>query len=332
MSLTPPPDARPLLHDGDGWVACGCGARHWGRYGAAGLLLAFAGGAPDESGTASVGSTADGGRSGQAPPAVVLQHRALWSHHGGTWGIPGGALAPGESAADGAVREAVEEAGVPPDAVRIWAASALVHPDWSYTTVIGEATRRFTPRATDAESLEVAWVSAGHVADRALLPAFAEAWAWQAPLLARRVVVVVDGANVVGSRPDGWWRDRAEAGARLHARLAAMLPTGLPASTLELPADRWWPDVVLVLEGVAREADVGPDLEGSVTPTPAPSLAVVRAPRSGDDEIVARVRESGRPGAYTDAVVVTADRELAARVRAEGAAVVGPATFLAALP
>ena len=70
---------------GDGWVECACGRRHWGLHGAAGLLLA---------------RRSPAGRGWD----VVLQHRALWSDQGGTWGIPGGARAPGESAVDAALR------------------------------------------------------------------------------------------------------------------------------------------------------------------------------------------------------------------------------------
>ncbi|MDD9205221.1 hypothetical protein PU560_01925, partial [Georgenia sp. 10Sc9-8] len=66
---TVPPDARPRRQSGDGWVQCGCGAEHWGLNGAAGLMLWRA--AADQE------------------PSLVLQHRALWSHHGGTWGLPG---------------------------------------------------------------------------------------------------------------------------------------------------------------------------------------------------------------------------------------------------
>ncbi|ASR53897.1 NUDIX hydrolase [Cellulomonas sp. PSBB021] len=142
---------------GDGWVRCGCGARHWGLHGAAGLLVARR--APD-------------GR----PTHVLLQHRAPWSHHGGTWGIPGGARQPHEDATAAALREAHEEAGVPADAVRPFASHVLRHPDWSYTTVLADEVRPFEARATDAESLAVAWVPIEQVAALDLLPAFADAW------------------------------------------------------------------------------------------------------------------------------------------------------------
>lgn len=316
----PHPDQRPWRHAGDGWVQCRCGSQHWGTYGAAGLLLvsAPAGAALDGRGPA----VASGER------AVVLQHRALWSHHGGSWGIPGGALAPGESALAGAQREAVEEAGVPEGTARPWCSVELTHPDWSYTTIVAEALRAFSPAATDAESLEVAWVAIRHVPDRELLPAFATAWPELTRLLGRRALVVVDGANVVGSRPDGWWRDRTGAARRLHAALAATLPGGMPATTLGLPAQRWWPDVVLVLEGQARAADVGEDSWPQASPTP--SLAVVRAGGSGDDTIVRSAQRAHADG-YTDVVIVSADRELGGRVAEAGASAVGPQGLLGVL-
>lgn len=260
---------------------------------------------------------------------MVLQHRALWSHHGGTWGVPGGALGPGEPAADGAVREAVEEAGVPEGTVRVWSASVLAHPDWAYTTVVGEALAPFTPAPTDAESLDVAWVPVPAVPARDLLPAFGEAWPGLVPLLGRRVLVVVDAANVVGSRPDGWWRDRSGAAERLHAALAGALPRGIAASALGLPADRWWPDVLVVLEGAAR----GAEIDGTDRPEAGagPVLGVVRATASGDDAIHRSASEALRDGRYTDTVVVTADRALADRVRAAGASTIGPRALLAAV-
>jgi 8-oxo-dGTP diphosphatase len=159
-----PPDGSPgqvppahVPHPGDGWVACSCGRRHWGLHGAAGLLLARRG--------------HDG-----LVEAVVLQHRALWSDQGGTWGVPGGARAPGESAEHAALREAAEEAGIEPAAVRVHGSHILDHGEWSYTTVLAEAVESVDPRPTDAESLEVAWVATDDVASLPLLPAFAEAW------------------------------------------------------------------------------------------------------------------------------------------------------------
>jgi 8-oxo-dGTP diphosphatase len=108
--------------------------------------------------------------------AVVLQHRAEWSHHGGTWGIPGGARMPGESAADAALREAAEEAGIDRVSVRLRGEHVLTHPDWSYTTVIADEISPVRPAVTDAESLELRWVALDDVATLPLLPAFGDAW------------------------------------------------------------------------------------------------------------------------------------------------------------
>ncbi|MFI6763172.1 hypothetical protein ACIBF5_28980 [Micromonospora sp. NPDC050417] len=115
-------------------------------------------------------------------------------------------------------------------------------------------------------------------------------------------LLVVDAANVMGSRPDGWWRDRAGAAARLRDSLAEVTETGLP----DLPAPI---EVVLVVEGAARDVP-GRD-----------RVRVVPAPGSGDDRIVDLVREEA-PGRRC--VVVTADRELRSRVAALGAEVRGP--------
>ncbi|GAB3937089.1 hypothetical protein [Micromonospora vulcania] len=115
-------------------------------------------------------------------------------------------------------------------------------------------------------------------------------------------LLIVDGANVVGSRPDGWWRDRAGAAARLRDSLAPVGAAGLPAR-LTAPVE-----VVLVLEGAAR------DVPGT------PGVRVVSAAGSGDDsivELVAAAPERRR-------LVVTADRELRERVTALGAEVYGP--------
>ncbi|SDF05448.1 hypothetical protein [Pseudonocardia oroxyli] len=117
------------------------------------------------------------------------------------------------------------------------------------------------------------------------------------------MLLVVDGANVVGSRPDGWWRDRAGAAERLATQLAAARRSGALAAL----GDR----VVLVLEGEARGAAVPEDLE------------VLLAPRDGDSTMVELVHES--PDEVT---VVTADRELIRLVTALGARTVSPRTLL----
>jgi hypothetical protein len=117
-------------------------------------------------------------------------------------------------------------------------------------------------------------------------------------------LVIVDAANVVGSKPDGWWRDRAGAARRLRDSLAALPEKGLPG--LPPPVD-----VVLVVEGAAR----------GIADEEAP-IRVVAAQGSGDDAIVGLVAAAGdRP-----TTVVTADRGLRDRVQALGADVVGPRT------
>ncbi|HWB37745.1 MAG TPA: hypothetical protein VHA75_17150 [Rugosimonospora sp.] len=117
------------------------------------------------------------------------------------------------------------------------------------------------------------------------------------------VLLIVDGANVVGSRPDGWWRDRLGAARRLRDALIPVAEAGLPGLAGPL-------EVVLVVEGRAA---------GLVAePAPVP-LRVVAARGSGDDEIVSLVRNASGP-----TTVVTADRGLRDRVRPLGAAVLGP--------
>lgn len=144
-------------HPGDAWVTCG-DHRHWGTFGAAGLLLAR--------------RDAEG-----VVRDVVLQHRALWSDQGGTWGIPGGALGPGETAVAGALRESEEEASIAPASVRVVGTHVLDHGPWAYTTVVGEVVDGATvePVASDQESLEVRWVALDELEHLSLMPAFADA-------------------------------------------------------------------------------------------------------------------------------------------------------------
>lgn len=137
------------------------GTHHWGRHGAAGLLLR----APRSDGT----------------PALLLQHRAPWSHQGGTWALPGGALDSHETPEEAAVREAWEEAGLLAEYVQVRATvrTAEVHGpggvSWSYSVVVADAAELLTTVA-NRESVELRWVAEEEVADMPLHPAFAASW------------------------------------------------------------------------------------------------------------------------------------------------------------
>lgn len=122
----------------DGWTTCDQGHRHWGLAGAAGLLLH---------------------RVGAAGVEVLLQLRVGWSHHGGTWGTPGGALHPAESAADGALREAGEELGLRRADVVLGVESIDDHGGWRYTTVLATPAGALEPAdlVLNEESTGVGW-------------------------------------------------------------------------------------------------------------------------------------------------------------------------------
>jgi len=280
----------------DGWVEGPGGQRFWGRAGAAGLLAV------------------DAGR-------VLLQHRVAWSHFGGTWGLPGGARDVDESAVEGALRESAEEAAVPPDALEVAFTSVLDLGFWSYTTVVARVTRPFEPVISDAESTELAWVPVDEVDHLPLHPGLAASWPLLRAQLDRRLRLVVDVANVVGSRPDGWWRDRAGATERLLDAVEGSTDEGWPARWFGL--DEEGPGaptlvrapVTAVVEGEARAVA---DRSGEVL--------VERASADGDATIV-RVAA----GAAEQVAVVTADRALAQRVRAAGAAVLAPSALLTLL-
>ncbi|MEU7142264.1 NUDIX hydrolase [Nocardia sp. NPDC046473] len=143
--------------DGDGWSRDPDGMRRWGRFGAAGLLLR----AP----------LAGGGS------AVLMQHRAPWSHQGGTWALPGGARDSHETPVHAAVREAWEEAGIDPADVRVRSerVTASAPSGWTYTTVIADAVLRL-PTSRNRESSELAWIPEAEVDARLLHPGFAASW------------------------------------------------------------------------------------------------------------------------------------------------------------
>lgn len=115
--------------------------------------------------------------------------------------------------------------------------------------------------------------------------------------------LVVDAANVVGSRPDGWWKDRAGAARRLHEQL--------------LVADTAYDVVVLVLEGAAK---------GGIKPGRDGHVRVVHAKGPGDDTIVDQARAAAGRGERV--AVVTADRMLQAQVQGVGAIALRPSWLL----
>lgn len=141
--------------DGDGWVVCDGGHRHWGRHGAAGLLLRHGVGRKRE---------------------VLMQLRADWSHHGGTWGLPGGARDSSETPEQAALREAAEEAGVDPLLVQVVTSYADDHGGWVYVTVIANCDQRLAARPTGGESADVRWVPEPEVRSLSLHPGLASAW------------------------------------------------------------------------------------------------------------------------------------------------------------
>jgi 8-oxo-dGTP diphosphatase len=140
-------------------------------------------------------------------------------------------------------------------------------------------------------------------------------------------MVVVDVANVMGARADGWWRDRAGAARRLCLEVKAL--AGRPGGSA--PEVSAW---VLVLEGQAREAvalladelnelDEGLDERAEGEPA---LVRLVSAPGSGDDAIVSVVADA--VARDETCLVVTADRELRRRCEELNASVVGPGWLL----
>jgi len=159
--------------DGNGWVQCRCGHRHWGLQGAAGLLLV---------------------RDGAGGPEVLLQLRSAWTHDGGTWGLPGGARDSHESMAVAALREAAEECAVDPSSVHVVAQEPGVdHRDWTYTYVVAVTDGDQTARVANGESDEVRWVCLDDVPALGLHPGLEQAW----PRLLR---LVGDAVTVVSPR------------------------------------------------------------------------------------------------------------------------------------
>lgn len=278
-----------LRDPGDAWVTAADGDKYWGRFGSAGLLAY-----------------------NRSRDAILMQHRVTWSDHGDTWGIPGGALNQGEAAIAGAIRESQEEAGVPDNAVTPRYTHVLDRGGWTYTTVIAEVATPFEPEITDPESHALEWVPIDLVDHKTLHPAFADTWQLLKQLVRRSPAIIVDAANVVGTVPDGWWKDRRGASERLRDRIEtfAASGTGVRPAFLEIPPplgiDLVFPDWFFITESTARGIDS------------TEHVCVVDADLSGDDAIVAQVEALTAQGALTS--VVTSDAELVTRCKVAGSA------------
>lgn len=197
-----------------------------------------------------------------------------------------------------ALRETWEEAGVDAAQAELLGVHRSIHPDWSYTTVMMRTDQRHAVTIQE-ESLQVSWVPLDEVTTLALHPGLAAAWNL---LVGPRSTLMVDVANVMGSRPDGWWRDRAGHAQSLVDQLSLISGTTLApdGSLITL--------VEAVVEGQARN-----------TAAQDPAVLVTAAP-TADDYIAAT--------ANRQTWVVTADRELRDRAQLRGAKVVGPRWLL----
>ncbi len=137
--------------DGDGWIECDCAAKHWGLFGAAGLILIR-----DQS--------------------ILMQHRAPWVHNGDTWGIPGGARDSHETPVEAALREANEEIGIDTKLLTVMDEFVDDHGPWRYHTILAKADPALIAHEMNDESLEVKWISINKVEEQVLHPSFAKTW------------------------------------------------------------------------------------------------------------------------------------------------------------
>lgn len=173
-----------------------------------------------------------------------------------------------------------------------------------------------------------------------------------------RIVLIVDAANVMGARPDGWWRDRAGAAERIIAEVARLVERGFPASALrrtgiehatrtqesgqhetgqhqseqhaEPPSEVIALEAIIVLEGAAKPAMQRAAPEGG--PLAGGRLRLVAAAGSGDDEIVEQARSTLDADPARSVLIATSDRRLRARLVSLGARCMGSGAFRALLP
>ncbi len=139
---------------GSGFVRCRGGHRHWGRFGAAGLLL----------------------WSGGSHASVLLQQRSRLVQQAGSWGLPGGALHRGEPALEGALRETAEETDLDVGAVAVGDHLVDDHGGWSFTTVLGRLDDPVDVRGRGWEVADMRWFPVSTAPGLRLHPGLAATW------------------------------------------------------------------------------------------------------------------------------------------------------------
>jgi 8-oxo-dGTP pyrophosphatase MutT (NUDIX family) len=219
-------------------VTCEQGHRHWGLFGAAGVLVY-------------VPHPAD-----QAQSLVLLQRRARWAHQGGTWALPGGAMDSAETPAEAALREADEECMLDPKLVVPRGMYSDEHGGWAYHTVLAQAAEPLRVVSDSYESDEAVWLPAGEIDGLDLHPGFAASWPVLREALAP-LTVFVDGTDTAGAGTDDAAAVAAGAGPRLYAHLSGLARSGMAVPPAGVPGPvlaRWYPDYVLVLDEAAAAA------------------------------------------------------------------------------
>ena len=142
-----------MVVSGDGFITLADGSQRWGRFGAAGILVRH--------------QDSDG----EVHYFVAL--RSAWTHQGGTWAVPGGALHQDEEPLAGALREFAEEVGHELDGFEVVSVHEDDHGGWSYWTLVVEVPERFDPPPGHSwETAETRWVPAAQLAELELFEAF----------------------------------------------------------------------------------------------------------------------------------------------------------------
>lgn len=210
---------QAVKSSGERAVTCGQGHKHWGTYGAAGLLIRAKG--------------ADGKR------RYLLQQRGEGSDHAGTWGLPGGALHEGETPAMGAVREATEELGVLPNLRPAHTITDDHGNGWAYSTIVCDAPSVFQPHvdgATAHETAGWAWLTARQVEDHPLHPGFERSW--RQVRLSRRDKAVKDAADLTDPNPVDAEHVRNLMRGRFPESALSWVPEARWIGPVQIPQDR----------------------------------------------------------------------------------------------